>query len=460
MDKPARTMETATITIAIHGLNRKNPPLLTPQPHLILDNHHYYFPVAFEPWLSGRKKAFRQRGKGHTKSLENLKHWLQKYDLTWPHREVVFISDLHADADALIASLVATGLVEYKEKESLFKLTKQGKQTLFVFGGDFFDKGPSNLELLLALKAFISSGANIRLLAGNHDIRVLFGMYQAGKVNDLKNSHFFVRMGAKALPFVKEIYCRYFDKTHAKELLSDKKALQQLMPHEHWEKKFPELAKDALSSQAIANELRKIAKKSEAFVEQCDAHDIRPAEVLWATQKWQSLFLSQNGEFNWFYKKMRLATRQGSFLFVHAGFDDAAAKIFEEHGVGRVNKLFRKQLRLSPFDFYYGEIANIIRTKYRTVDKPLTNVGAKCMHRAGIHVIVHGHRNLHSGQRIAMRKDIMHIECDVTMDSGSRKKEGLKGAGAGATLIKLDRKILGISTDYPKIKVFEPDRLD
>jgi hypothetical protein len=43
------------------------------------------------------------------------------------------------------------------------------------------------------------------------------------------------------------------------------------------------------------------------------------------------------------------------------------------------------------------------------------------------------------------------------MDRGSRSKEGLKGAGAGVTLIRPKEKIvLGISSDYKHAKVFDP----
>lgn len=50
---------------------------------------------------------------------------------------------------------------------------------------------------------------------------------------------------------------------------------------------------------------------------------------------------------------------------------------------------------------------------------------------------------------------MLNFECDVTLDIGSRSREGLKGRGGGATVIHPDGYILGISSDYDRIKVFD-----
>jgi hypothetical protein len=78
-------------------------------------------------------------------------------------------------------------------------------------------------------------------------------------------------------------------------------------------------------------------------------------------------------------------------------------------------------------------------------------------YRRGIHTIVHGHRNITRGQRLMLRRGMVHVESDITMDRNSRRKEGLDGYGVGVTIV--DRKrIIGISTDYPHAKVFEPKK--
>ena len=156
---------------------------------------------------------------------------------------------------------------------------------------------------------------------------------------------------------------------------------------------------------------------------------------------------------------MKLAYREGSFLFIHAGLNDQIAQIIRRDGVRHLNRKFRRQMLRDPFDFYYGPLANTIRTKYREVDMPLTRRGAGLVHKKGIHIVVHGHSNRLHGQRIMLRKGMIHFECDATLDRNSRKKEGLKWIGAAATLFSSDKHVLGVSSDYPFIKVFDPRAL-
>ncbi|MCG7964714.1 MAG: metallophosphoesterase, partial [Candidatus Thiodiazotropha taylori] len=125
-------------------------------------------------------------------------------------------------------------------------------------------------------------------------------------------------------------------------------------------------------------------------------------------------------------------------------------------GVKYLNKQFKEDVDDEIFEFYYGPLANLIRTKYRDVDMPLTRKGVKLMNEVGIYAIVHGHANRYHGQRIMLRKGMLNFECDTTIDRHSRKKEGLKGEGAAVTIFHPDRLVLGISTDYPQIKVFDP----
>jgi hypothetical protein len=178
-----------------------------------------------------------------------------------------------------------------------------------------------------------------------------------------------------------------------------------------------------------------------------------------AALKWQQLFLHRHGEFYWFFKNMRIAQRRGSFLFIHAGLDDRVADLISEEGVRNLNRQFRRQLQGGGFEFYYGSIANALRTKYRAVDMSLSQRGGQLAHDSGIHAIVHGHRNLLHGQRIALRKGIINFECDTTMDRNTRKREGLMGHGAGVTVVHPDGWVMGISTDYPHAKIFQPDAL-
>ena len=40
-----------------------------------------------------------------------------------------------------------------------------------------------------------------------------------------------------------------------------------------------------------------------------------------------------------------------------------------------------------------------------------------------------------------------------------RKKEGLEGYGAAVTIFRPEGVVMGVSTDYPYIKVFEPETM-
>ena len=181
--------------------------------------------------------------------------------------------------------------------------------------------------------------------------------------------------------------------------------------------------------------------------------------VFAAVKQWERLFIHKKGEFSWFFKQMRLAYKDGSFLFIHAGLDDRIAQMIKRYGVKHLNKEFQRQVLSDPFDFYYGPLANAMRTKYREVDMPLTARGIEMVRKRGIYAIVHGHHNRLHGQRIMLRKGIINFECDATLDRNSRKKEGLKGIGAAATLFTRKRQVLGISNDYPSIKLFDPRAL-
>ncbi|WP_017446170.1 metallophosphoesterase [Gayadomonas joobiniege] len=417
-------------------------------------------PLTSQAWLDGKKFAIRKRKANHHVSKKAVKSLLSGARWQWPKREIIFITDLHADADALRHSLALSGGVRLTGKNSQqLELTEFGQKALFVFGGDFFDKGPSNLALLETLYKLIKLGAKVRLLAGNHDIRVLFGMRCVGQTDDPRNGHFFIRMGAKAVPFLKEIYDKYISSADLKKIPDSDYCQSQLYPSEVWWQNFADLAGWVMPKVAIEREVKKIEKKTERFAAVCaDAGlDIRQAYA--AAIKWQALFLQPDGEFSWFFKRLKLAYKSGSFLYVHAGLDDRMAAMLNEHSISHINKQFQSALKASPFEFYYGPIANTIRTKYRVVDMPLTQIGTEHAHKAGIYAIMHGHRNLHHGQRIAVRKGLLHFECDVTLDINSRQKEGLKGLGAGVTLISPKQYIAGISTDYPKIKFFQPDRI-
>ncbi len=211
-----------------------------------------------------------------------------------------------------------------------------------------------------------------------------------------------------------------------------------------------------MSKAGIEREITRMRKKLNVFEKTCDEAGLSLRDVYATALKCSELFLKRDGEFAWFFRDMQLAYRAGSFLFIHAGLDDEVTRLIEKKGVRHLNRLYKKQIKRDLFDFYYGPLANTMRTKYRDVDKPLSRRGVERAYRQGIHVIVHGHRNITNGQRIMLRRGMIHIESDITMDRNSRRKEGLQGYGVGVTMVD-QKRILGISTDYPYVKVFEPE---
>lgn len=418
-------------------------------------------PQQGENWLLGKH---RSTGKDHdddSSIREELHALYQAHPWRWPKRPVLFFSDLHADADALLASLVASGGIKKTgAQDKDFKLTAFGRKARFVIGGDCFDKGPSNLRLLRCLYLLKKRGARLHILAGNHDIRVKLGLQSVNRTQDPVSEHLFVRMGAKVIPLLKEIQENYLTGNNSlRDIPDTDECRRRLYPSASWFEDFPQQAKWLMPEKAIAKELKRLTEKTRDFEQDCVKAGLSLRMVYAAALTWQELFLQPKGEFYWYFKDMRLLLKKGSFLFVHAGIDDRVARLINKNGAKYINKQFREHVQEGMSEFYYGPFANSVRTKYREVDMPLTRHGVRTLKNTGIQVIVHGHKNLHHGQRIMLRKGFINFECDASVDRNTRKKEGLLRYGAAVTIFHPQQQALGISTDYPYIKVFNPAAL-
>ncbi len=415
-------------------------------------------PTTSEKWHMGRQRSLvKERGQRNS-TQKLLTDVMSQGKWRWPKRKLYFFSDLHADADAFIASLVASGGVRKRgDKASALKLTSSGKEAIFVIGGDCFDKGPSNLRLLQVIHWLKKQGAKVVLLAGNHDIRIKLGISSVGMDPDPRYDHFFIRMGSKVIPMLREIVDEYLQGKEALRGIPPTRTCRRILyPPKSWFREFPKIASWVMPDKRMARELKRLREKIDDFESDCKAVGLSLRHVYAAVLKWQQLFLAPDGEFRWFFEEMKLAYRQGTFLFVHAGIDDRMAKLINRKGIKYLNKAFKEKIEDDDiFEFYYGPMANLIRTKYRDVDMPLTRKGVKLMHDADIHAIVHGHANRYYGQRIMLRKGMIHFECDATIDRHTRNKEGLKGRGAAVTIFHPKRLVIGVSTDYPHIKVFD-----
>ena len=418
-------------------------------------------PTQGQTWQIGKRHSSGKELPSRQAMVDALAQSTQFNDWQWPDSTIYFMADPHADTEAFLASLVASGGIQKTGPEDDdFKLTKAGAKASFIIGGDCLDKGPSNLRLLRSIRHLMNEGANVRLLAGNHDLRLLLGIRAMGMRRDPKTEHFFLRMGPKVVPLLKEVHEEYLKgRNLLRHIPSSDECKRRLYPSDRWFDEFPRYAQWVMSERAVERELSRIKKKYERFEQVCEEAGLSMRKVYATARKCQELFFEKNSEFYWFYNTMQLAHREGSFLFIHAGIDDRIAKVIEDKGIEHLNKLYRRQIKNDLFEFYYGPLANTIRTKYRVFDMPLTQIGVDRVYRYGIQAIVQGHRNRRQGQRLKLRKGLVHIESDTTMDCNSRQKEGLDGKGFGVTILRPKGQVIGISADYPYAKFFELNNL-
>lgn len=386
---------------------------------------------------------------------ERVRAYARSKPWVCPNRTHYFFCDIHADADAFRRSLVASGgISETGPNDRDIALTRRGRTARFVIGGDCLDNGPSNLRLLSMLKRLLTIGADVELLAGNRDLRTLLGIVYAG-CKDPRSAHLFVRMGKKSVTFFHEIWDAYLARTGLPTLISESEARRVLFPDESWYDDFPPSVAGTMTPLRIQRELEQIREKTHEFEVRCREIGLRLGMVHAAAVKARDLFMSPRGQYRWFFSKMNLAYRAGSFLFVHAGVDDTIAGILRRDGIAALNTEFRRAMKDDLFGLYHGPLGNIVRTRYRLVDRPLTDAGAADLHGAGLYAVIHGHRNIVRGQRLAMRSGLLNFECDATVDRNTRALVGLPPNGAAATVLRSDGRILGISADHPTVKIFD-----
>ena len=417
-------------------------------------------PRESECWQPGKRRV-QTNGECSAAITKALRRAASHQPWQWPKHPVYFFADPHADAEAFSASLVASGGVKKTGPDIIdFKLTDAGHKAVFVIGGDCLDKGPDNLQLLDTIRKLKTTGAKVKLLAGNHDVRLFIGIRALEMERDPRTEHLFLRMGPKVIPLLKEVHDRYLaGKKLPASIPRNRDCRRMLYPSKRWFSAFPREAVWVMPEQTIERELVRIRKKMDVFENACNEAGMSMRDVYAAALKIRDLFLEPGGKYYWFFHDMQLLYRSGSILFIHAGLDDRIASTIETEGFAYLNRLYHKQLKHDMFEFYYGPLANTMRTKYRSIHMPLTTRGVERVYRQGVHAVVHGHRNVTHGQRIMLRQGLIHIESDITMDRNSRKKEGLDGYGVGVTIVRPQGQIVGISTDHPYAKVFEPEKL-
>lgn len=302
------------------------------------------------------------------------------------------------------------------------------------------------------------AGADLLILAGNHDLRFQMVIRSLGAQRDALSEHLFVRMGRKILPALREVRQRFVTAADLAVLPDEAGCRARLMPGTDWETRFAVAASGSLRAEVIETEQRKLREKQGEFAAQLRRSGLSHREILAALLKCQTLFLEPGGTYAWFFEQMDVVARSGSLLFVHAGLCDEMCEALARDGAAAVNARYRAASAAPTPQFYFGPLANLVRTKYRRTDCRLSEAGVAQLRRAGLHMVVQGHINNHQGQRLLAKQGLLHLEADVTLDRASRRREGLPGIGAGATLIFPSGDVIGVSRDYPRAKHFAPER--
>ena len=393
-------------------------------------------------------------------SLEQVRGYLSRRVWLWPGQETVLLTDLHADADAFLDSVEAAGMIHRRGPgRQDIEVTPRGSTAKLILAGDFLDKGPHNLDLLRAVKSVRDAGAQLIILAGNHDVRTLVGVSCFG-AQDPGLSHMFVRMGKKSVKLFSEIHQGYTKgRAHEYHALNDAAIHQAINPRDGWHEAFPPVARKYVSEAKIARELVRIEEKREQLREAI--HDAGMSLVVYyaAVCAFRHLFLDEDGEFAWLFSEMKLAHREGAVLFLHAGVDDSIAELIRRKGHDSLNMAFQDlKARGAWFELYNGPVGNVFRTKYRDSEPPMTEAGVRDLNARGILAIAHGHRNITLGQRMIFRQGLLNFECDASIDRNTRALTGLSARGAAATVFRNDGSVVAVSSDYPSCKVFEPSQ--
>ncbi len=420
-----------------------------------------WLPKTVQRWpLPARKKEAATYADPEDVSLEEVRSYARGKPWLWPSRRTYFFCDIHADTDAFLLSLQASrGVKRTGPGDSDFELTPEGQSARFVIGGDCFDKGPANLRLLRCLHALIQRGAEVTILAGNHDLRTHLGLAYAGR-RETKFQHLFVRMGKKTIPLFHEIHQEMRERGELPgDVASDDQVRRELFPSEQWYSQFASEVEGLMPEPRVRKELNRIREKSEELQRMCSALGLRLGDVHAALAKARQMFLEPSGEFAWYFERMTLAHRDGSFLFVHAGVDDTIARVLRASGIEGVNEQYFRLKRENLFDLYNGAVGNAFRTKYRDIDFPLTPSGLEDLRASGIYAVVHGHRNILRGQRITLRAGILNFECDASVDRNTRKIERLSGPGGAVMVFHPHGQLFATSTDYPFVRRFDPSKV-
>ncbi|WP_233188826.1 metallophosphoesterase [Hydrogenovibrio sp. SC-1] len=381
-----------------------------------------------------------------------LENWLA------PTKDTYFFTDLHADAEAFLRSLKLSHLVTLDSTVSAIQLTTKAMSGQIIIGGDCFDKGPSNLQLLKLIAQLRST--DLVILAGNHDIRLYAGLRAIDFMEDACQAHFFVRMGRKVINLFAEVY-RAYCQDLPEVTLTDAEIRAKLFPNKDWFNDFPVHAKPFLSAKKINKECQQIARKKHDFTQAWSELGFNLKQLYQAAEQTRRLFVQPEGEFAWFFSSLNLLHISGSYCFSHAGMDDQIAEKLSHQSVDELNDQLHQHLQAGHiFQLYYSAYGNVFRTKYRENDWPLTEQGAAHLKQQHLFALVNGHRSHLQGQQLFIRQGLLHFECDTLLNANCRLKSNRQSLGEAVTIFYADGMVSALSGDYPATKQFHPKDLD
>ncbi|MGE0710775.1 MAG: metallophosphoesterase [Planctomycetota bacterium] len=350
---------------------------------------------------------------------EGLRDYGAGREWSWPREPLLYLTDLHADPDALRRSLERAG--------------HAGERV--VLGGDLIDKGPDDLGLLDEVAA-LRARAPVELLLGNHDLRFLLALHALER-EDPTTAHLPVRLGRKGLGLLRALYRAAGSPSPASR---PKVARRRLLPGRGWPEEFARRAPGlGLSGAALQRELGRARRKEEALRAELDhGEDFGWGELEAALELARAWFLDPAGRYAWLATESRFAWEAGAFLFVHAGLCDEGAALAGEGGAAALEARYQELRLEDPGRLYFGPLGNALRTKYRpAIDAALGAKGAAALRARGVHALVTGHRP-GPAPRLALYGGVLHVDGDACLDRVSRAQRQLPLEGAGGVWLRPD----------------------
>lgn len=366
-----------------------------------------------------------------------------------PPREVFILGDAQGDPGAILRSLVLCGgVAKLGPEDNELELAPRGERGIFLFLGDMLGRGQSSLRVLRVLRRLSDLGAELRVLAGNEELRMYQALWAIGR-QEGKYAHLTVRGGRQLVGWIREVLDD--EAIDTSTVLSEEDAKRILLVEDEWFERFPEWMEGIVPERHRAREVDRIKEKCAEFVVALEEEKISFSQAASAAIGLRDACFS--GEFQWFFDSMLLVERIGSALFVHAGVNDTVTeRIRADGGVDKLNREFQQELREAPMRMYHGTLGNCVRTRYRISDEPLSDTGIRALEGAGVSLLVHGHSGINGEvedgcQRLSWRGGVMDLNCDVTINVHRRAISGIEDLGAAVVVLQPSGLLCGLSAD-------------